>query len=128
MSGRAYPAYWDSGVDWIGRVPTHWSIKSMKRLARLVTDSAVARTFPVALENIEGWSGRYIETASGFAGDGVAFKQKDVLFGKLRPYLAKHGWPIEMAKRSATFTSLEAVMHLTLSFFGRLYLLAKSSL
>ncbi|AEM42764.1 Type I restriction-mod (plasmid) [Ketogulonicigenium vulgare WSH-001] len=43
----------------------------------------------MALENIESWTGRAIETASTFEGEGVAFKKGDILFGKLRPYLAK---------------------------------------
>jgi len=43
----------------------------------------------LALENIEGWSGRLIATDSEFEGEGVAFQQGDILFGKLRPYLAK---------------------------------------
>jgi type I restriction enzyme S subunit len=24
---RAYPAYKDSGVEWIGQVPEHWKVK-----------------------------------------------------------------------------------------------------
>ncbi|QQZ29065.1 restriction endonuclease subunit S [Thiothrix subterranea] len=41
------------------------------------------------MENIEGWSGQFIETESEFQGDGIAFQKGDILFGKLRPYLAK---------------------------------------
>ncbi|OQZ07364.1 MAG: hypothetical protein B6D36_00305 [Planctomycetes bacterium UTPLA1] len=43
----------------------------------------------MALENIESWSGRFVPTDSEFDGDGVAFEAGDLLFGKLRPYLAK---------------------------------------
>lgn len=43
----------------------------------------------IALENIESWTGKYIETDSEFMGEGVEFKKDDILFGKLRPYLAK---------------------------------------
>ena len=43
----------------------------------------------VGLENIEGQTGRFIKTDSEFDGDGVEFKKNDILFGKLRPYLAK---------------------------------------
>ncbi len=24
---RAYPAYKDSGIEWIGQVPEHWQVK-----------------------------------------------------------------------------------------------------
>ncbi len=30
MSFSAYPAYKDSGVDWLGEVPAHWAIKPLK--------------------------------------------------------------------------------------------------
>ncbi|MCS9380710.1 restriction endonuclease subunit S [Pseudomonas aeruginosa] len=32
---KPYPAYKDSGVEWLGRVPEHWGIRSVKTLARL---------------------------------------------------------------------------------------------
>jgi len=41
------------------------------------------------LENIESWTGRLVETDTAFEGDGVSFADGDILFGKLRPYLAK---------------------------------------
>lgn len=43
----------------------------------------------IGLDAIESWSGRLRETDSEFEGEGVAFQPGDVLFGKLRPYLAK---------------------------------------
>ena len=89
MSFAKYPAYRDSGVAWLGEVPGHWEVKRLKHSLSLLTEKTDRRTNPVALENIESWSGRFIATETEFAGDGVAFMQGDVLFGKLRPYLAK---------------------------------------
>ena len=89
MSLPRYREYKDSGVPWIGDVPAHWRISPLKRQARLLTEKADSRRMPIALENIEGWSGRFIETEGDFLGDGVAFSANDILFGKLRPYLAK---------------------------------------
>ena len=89
MSFPPYPEYKDSGVAWLGEVPTHWAVNRLKHNLRLLTEKTDRRTNPVALENIEGWSGRYISTETEFEGDGVAFEQGDILFGKLRPYLAK---------------------------------------
>lgn len=89
MSFPRYPTYKDSGVEWLGGVPQGWEVKPVKRAARLITQKAETRTFPVALENIEGWSGRFIEVDGSYEGDGVAFSGGDILFGKLRPYLAK---------------------------------------
>jgi type I restriction enzyme S subunit len=89
MSFPRYPAYKDSGVEWLGEVPEHWEVLPLKRNARLLTEKTDTRINPIALENIEGWTGKLIETETEFQGEGVAFHAGDVLFGKLRPYLAK---------------------------------------
>ncbi|WP_257646268.1 restriction endonuclease subunit S [Ottowia beijingensis] len=70
-------------------MPAHWEVHRLKRSAQLLTEKTDRRTNPVALENIESWSGRFVPTDTEFAGDGVAFQHGDILFGKLRPYLAK---------------------------------------
>lgn len=36
MSFQKYPAYKDSGVEWLGEVPMHWGVKATKRLFRVV--------------------------------------------------------------------------------------------
>jgi type I restriction enzyme S subunit len=89
MSFPRYEKYKDGGVEWLGNLPSHWAVEPLKRNVRLVTDKADQQINPIALENIESWSGRLIETDTKFQGDGVAFEVGDVLFGKLRPYLAK---------------------------------------
>ena len=89
MSFPRYPAYKDSGVAWLGDVPGHWEVKRLKQNLRLLTEKTDRRDNPVALENIEGWTGRFIPTDSEFQGEGIAFEANDILFGKLRPYLAK---------------------------------------
>lgn len=89
MSFPRYPSYKDSGVEWLGDVPSHWEVKRLKQSVRLLTEKTDRRSNPVALENIEGWSGRFIPTETEFEGDGIAFEKGDILFGKLRPYLAK---------------------------------------
>ena len=43
----------------------------------------------VALENIVSWDGTFVETAATTEGTNSVFQSGDVLFGKLRPYLAK---------------------------------------
>ena len=78
-----------SGIEWLGDVPEHWELKRLRRLLRLLTDKTNRRDNPIALENIQGWSGRFILTETEFEGEGIAFERGDILFGKLRPYLAK---------------------------------------
>ena len=89
MSFPTYAHYKDSGVEWLGEVPAHWVVQPMKRQFRLLTEKTNRRVHPIALENIESWTGRFIATETEFEGDGVAFEADDILFGKLRPYLAK---------------------------------------
>lgn len=90
MSFPRYPKYKASGAEWLAGVPSHWTVLPLKRALRLITDKAVERENPVALENVESWTGRLIRSApTEFDGDGTAFERGDVLFGKLRPYLAK---------------------------------------
>ncbi len=93
MSAKAklhpYPGYRDSGVEWLGKVPEHWEVKPLKFAARLKTERATSSDNQIALENIESWSGRFIDTGTVYEGEGVAFEKDYILFGKLRPYLAK---------------------------------------
>lgn len=89
MSLPRYAEYKDSGVEWLGDVPAHWEVKRLKHNLRLLTEKTERRTNPIALENIKSWSGQFVSTETEFQGDGVAFERDDILFGKLRPYLAK---------------------------------------
>lgn len=56
----------------------------------LVTDRAENSGFKIGLDGIESGTGRLRSTATtDFDGDGIEFCEGDLLFGKLRPYLAK---------------------------------------
>jgi len=89
MTLPKYPLYKDSGVEWLGEVPAGWEVKPLKHNFYLLTEKTERREYPIALENIQSWSGRFVRTETEFEGEGVAFKPGDILFGKLRPYLAK---------------------------------------
>ncbi|HIG73525.1 MAG TPA: restriction endonuclease subunit S [Bacteroidetes bacterium] len=88
---RRYPDYKDSGLDWIGEIPEHWDTLKVKYAADLTNEEADGDrvAFQVALENIESKTGRYVATDGTYAGTGSGFRAGDVLFNKLRPYLAK---------------------------------------
>lgn len=83
----------DSGIEWIGVIPKHWSLMKMKYLVEFVQDKAQEQDSSkqyIALENIESWTGKYIETENTYGTEGALLCNKDdVIFGKLRPYLAK---------------------------------------
>lgn len=94
-----YSAYKDSGVDWLGKIPVHWETKRLRYAAPVMDERchAVTTDLPyIGLEHIESGTGRLVSSSEGLepeAGeaDGTAsfFRPGDVLFGKLRPYLAK---------------------------------------
>lgn len=83
----------DSGIDWLGEVPAHWEVKRLKYVAELVnrkvSPSEAEQT--LSLENIESWTGRLIllDSQQELESDLQSFQPDDVLFCKLRPYLAK---------------------------------------
>lgn len=57
----------------------------------LKTESRPTLPFKVSLEDMVSGTGRLVEgELSSYAADGVRFQPGDVLFGKLRPYLAKY--------------------------------------
>ena len=94
MGYKTYPEYRDSGVQWLGEMPSHWETRRLKYAAPLRNIKIIAGEshLPyVGLENIESWSGKYLvqDAANDLEGLSSRFYPGDVLFGKLRPYLAK---------------------------------------
>jgi len=93
---KRYKRYKDSGVKWIGEVPEGWRLKRLKfgvnlRNKKATDDNDLAY---IGLENIESKTGKIIESISTdeevtIEGTSNVFFQGDILFGKLRPYLAK---------------------------------------
>ena len=88
-----YPAYKPSGVEWLGDVPAHWETRRLKSLACNVSQQTTDHPNGIgyiALEHVESWTGRIVnEGAEAGEGQLKRFESEDVLFGKLRPYLAK---------------------------------------
>ena len=91
---KSYPAYKPSGVEWLEEVPTHWESVRLKGHASNVVDltrESSADDIYLALEHVESWTGRFAPAGNGVGFDSQVkrFRSGDVLFGKLRPYLAK---------------------------------------
>ncbi len=80
-------------ADWKGVVPPNWKLRKLKFVSDLIKVRAMTPAhddgLPVALENIESYSGRLIETESALEGELYEFTDRDLLYGKLRPYLCK---------------------------------------
>lgn len=83
-----YESYKDTGIEWIGNVPTHWKIYRFKDFLTL-QNVVSSNENKIGLENIEGGTGRFIETNTDFDGNGIEFNVGDIVYGKLRPYLQK---------------------------------------
>ncbi len=91
---KRYPKYKDSGVEWLGEIPEGWGVKRIKLASPIINEKIdlVNQNFQyIALENIESWTGRFKESNSEIQPESLVniFCKNNVLFGKLRPYLAK---------------------------------------
>jgi type I restriction enzyme S subunit len=90
---QGYQKYKDSGVVWLGDIPEHWEQKRFKFSVNLINNKIEAENSNLSymgLEHIESWTGKKIEDKNASSeGIGSHFLPNDVLFGKLRPYLAK---------------------------------------
>ncbi|HEF5309450.1 TPA: restriction endonuclease subunit S [Campylobacter jejuni] len=80
----------DSDIEWLEEIPQHWNILKLKHIASLRNQKSNNIDFRIGLENIESKTGKFIPSSEVvFEEDGIGFKKGDILFGKLRPYLAK---------------------------------------
>lgn len=83
----------DSGIEWIGAIPTTWHTQKMKYISNFIQNkySSDYGLLPyIGLENIASWSGSFISTNSQYDREqSLICEPEDILFGKLRPYLAK---------------------------------------
>jgi type I restriction enzyme S subunit len=94
MGGKywPYPAYKPSGVAWLGDIPKVWGTLRVKLAADFRNDKRSAKNSDayVGLENVVPWVGEHTPTLEqDVDGLSLTFCDGDVLFGKLRPYLAK---------------------------------------
>ena len=78
-----------SSEPWIGLVPSDWDESKIKYVAPIHNERAESNEGYIGLENIEGWTGKLLPSDSTATGESISFLKDDVLFGKLRPYLAK---------------------------------------
>ena len=91
---KPYPEMKNSGIEWLGEVPKHWTVERLKAsVANIVEQNTERkqRDIYLALEHVESWTGRIKSADLEVPSDSQLkrFESEDVLFGKLRPYLAK---------------------------------------
>ena len=84
----------DSGVEWIGEIPQEWGgcipLRFCDEQDSKTSQFVLGKPY-IALENVTSWTGQVLlEEETAQADSTVAtYSSNDVLFGKLRPYLAK---------------------------------------
>lgn len=79
----------DSSEVWIGQIPSNWSVVKIKYLVSLSGERAESNDAYLSMENIESWTGKFVYTGASAEGDTLKIFPGQVIFGKLRPYLAK---------------------------------------
>ena len=94
----SYSRYKTSGIEWLKEIPAHWDVKRLKNIASLRVSKFGIKpddSIYVGLEHIESWTGRLLLQNQPVNVESVVgqFRAGDVLFGKLRPYLAKAARP-----------------------------------
>ena len=88
----------DSGVEWLGAIPQDWDLVQIKSIASCKSEkSSYIGVAYIGLGHIESGSGKLLADGSqtGIEVDSTvsSFSDTDILFGKLRPYLAKAAKP-----------------------------------
>jgi len=67
-----------------------WEYRRLKSLISDINEkSSPNGQFYIGMENVISWTGKYLNTGTSVEGDCKRFIAGDILFGKLRPYLAK---------------------------------------
>ena len=87
-----------TGIAWMPEAPAHWEMRRLKSCVADVVDMTNEREpgdIYVALEHVESWTGKIVDMDfdTTFESQVKRFRSDDVLFGKLRPYLAKSARP-----------------------------------
>ncbi len=99
MSYRAFPAYKESGVPWLGQIPEHWSAWRFSHAVSVNGGQVDPRLAPwsemtlIAPNHIESGTGRLLatETAAEQGADSGKYliRKGQVIYSKIRPALRK---------------------------------------
>lgn len=87
-----YSSYKESEEFWLGEIPSDWFCEPLKHVAELNTEKVQPDEGVkyVGMENVHSDNGGFNVTLDQKPeGLSLKFDRGDVLFGKLRPYLAK---------------------------------------
>ena len=115
----------DSGIEWIGEIPASWEVKKLKYQVTLIPDRQIVNESElpfIGMENIESWTGKHHLTSARAEGLAGYFQKNDLLFGKLRPYLAKVFLAKEEGLCSTEFNIYRCKQDLSARYYQYLFL------
>lgn len=89
-----YPKMKESGVDWIGTIPTHWKVSAGKRLAVVYSGKAIDGDGTVGEINVYGSGGAFKKTnVAMYSGEAVIFGRKGTIGKPL--YVNDDFWAVD---------------------------------
>ena len=99
MEFKSYPNYKDSGVEWLGKVPEHWRISSLKRYGYFKGGAGFPHAYqgnteeniPFFKVNSLSKDKRFLSSFSDFVGEETAKKLGAKIFPKNSIFFAKVG-------------------------------------
>lgn len=104
----------------------NWTQYRIKDIARFISTKTDDPMLPyIALDNIISWEAKFVSSESTSDGNSIECESGDVLFGKLRPYLAKGFIPKEKSCCSSEFIVLRPENNVCNKFL-LYYLLSKT--
>ena len=109
-----YPLCKDSEANWLQNVPGNWDAARLKRYVENITDFTSGNSSEgtyIALEHVESWTGKVRTGGNHNNSDSQVkrFQAGDVLFGRLRPYLAKVTAPTKSGSCVGEFLVLRPI-------------------
>jgi type I restriction enzyme S subunit len=99
---------------WMNSLPHGWNTRRLNRSVNLVNERTQGEALPyVGLEHVESWTGRLVNWPGEDQPSGSVsrFVRGDILFGKLRPYLAKVVLATEVGRCSPELLVLRPRVH-----------------
>mgnify|MGYP003803113829 FL=1 len=98
-TGKPYPKYKDSGVEWLGDVPVGWALKRFKYLTRIESGQVDPRVNPysemilIAPNHIQSGTAQILYTESAHDQNAISGKylvsKGQIIYSKIRPKLQK---------------------------------------
>ncbi len=108
MNMQRYTTYRDSDAEWVGKIPDDWKTKRLKYLVfNRVTPADADEGSYLGLDSVQSWTMKICKDEEAPCdGAGILYDGECVLFGKLRPYLAKVALPENSGPCSSEFLTL----------------------